>query len=92
MNSCSSDASEDSSLTAKSQLAVQFEYTAAELNAMKLINDHRVSVGLNALQQINYVSLKSEEHDQYMITKNVVSHDGFVSRSEDIVKVVELKM
>jgi hypothetical protein len=59
---------------------------------MKLINDHRVSVGLNALQQINYVSLKSEEHDQYMITKNVVSHDGFVSRSEDIVKVVELKM
>jgi hypothetical protein len=52
-------------------------YTAAELNAMKLINDHRVSVGLNALQ-INYVSLKSEEHDQYMITKNVVSHDGFV--------------
>jgi hypothetical protein len=49
---------------------------------MKLINDHRVSVGLNALQQINYVSLKSEEHDQYMITKNVVSHDGFVSRSE----------
>jgi hypothetical protein len=68
MNSCSSDASEDSSLTAKSQLAVQFEYTAAELNAMKLINDHRVSVGLNALQK-NYVSLKSEEHDQYMITK-----------------------
>jgi hypothetical protein len=36
---------------AKSQLAVQFEYTAAELNAMKLINDHRVSVGLNALHK-----------------------------------------
>jgi uncharacterized protein YkwD len=91
MNSCSSDASENSSITAKSQLNVQFEYSAAELNAMKLINDYRVSVGLNTLQQINYVSLKSEEHDQYMITKNVVSHDGFVSRSEDIVKVVGAK-
>lgn len=91
MNSCSSNASEDSSITAKSQLNVKFDYSAAEVNAMKLINDYRVSVGLTALQQINYVSLKSEEHDQYMITNNVVSHDGFVSRSEDIVKVVGAK-
>jgi uncharacterized protein YkwD len=37
------------------------------------------------------VSVKSEEHDQYMITKKFVSHDGFVSRSEDIVKVVGAK-
>jgi len=91
MNSCSSDSSEETSLTAKSQLAVKFDYSASELAAMKLINDYRVSKGLNALEQIAYVSLKSEEHDQYMITKNVVSHDGFVSRSEDIVKVVGAK-
>lgn len=91
LNSCSSDTSEESNLTAKSQVAVKFNYSASELAAMKLINDYRVSIGLNALEQINYVSLKSEEHDQYMITKNVVSHDGFVSRSEDIVKVVGAK-
>ena len=91
MNSCSSDSAEDSSITAKSQLTVKFEYSAAELATMKLINDYRVSKGLNALEQVGYVSLKSEEHDQYMITKNVVSHDGFVSRSEDIVKVVGAK-
>jgi hypothetical protein len=30
MDFCSSDASEDSSLTAKSQLAVQFEYTQCD--------------------------------------------------------------
>ena len=91
MNSCSSDSSEDSSVTAKAQAAVKFEYSASELATMKLINDYRVSIGLTALQPINYVSVKSEEHDQYMITKNVVSHDGFVSRSEDIVKVVGAK-
>ena len=91
MNSCSSDSSEETSVTAKSELAVKFDYSASELATMKLINDYRVSKGLNALEQVSYVSLKSEEHDQYMITKNVVSHDGFVSRSEDIVKVVGAK-
>jgi uncharacterized protein YkwD len=91
MNSCSSDSTEESSLTAKPKATVKFEYSASELSAMKLINDYRVSIGLTALEQINYVSVKSEEHDQYMITKNVVSHDGFVSRSEDIVKVVGAK-
>jgi uncharacterized protein YkwD len=34
------------------------------------------------------VSLKSEEHDQYMITKNVVGHDGLFQDLKDIVKVV----
>jgi uncharacterized protein YkwD len=91
LNSCSSDSAEETSVTAKAQTSVQFEYTASELATMKLINDYRVSKGLSVLQQINYVSVKSEEHDQYMITKNVVSHDGFVSRSEDIVKVVGAK-
>jgi hypothetical protein len=37
MNSCSSDAAEDSSLTAKTQATVKFEYSASELSAMKLI-------------------------------------------------------
>jgi uncharacterized protein YkwD len=91
MNSCSSDSSEETTITAKSQVAVKFDYSASELSAMKLINDYRVSKGLNELEQIAYVSVKSEEHDQYMIAKNVVSHDGFVSRSADIVKVVGAK-
>jgi uncharacterized protein YkwD len=91
MNSCSSDSSEEANVTAKNEIAVKFDYSASELTTMKLINDYRVSKGLNELQQIAYVSVKSEEHDQYMITKNVVSHDGFVSRSEDIVKMVGAK-
>ena len=91
MNSCSSDSAEENTVSAKAQAAVKFEYSAAEVATMKLINDHRVSKGLGELQPIAYVSVKSEEHDQYMIDKNVVSHDGFVSRSEDIVKVVGAK-
>ena len=50
-----------------------------------------MSIGLNALEKNDYVSFKSEEHDNYMITNNVVSHDDFVARSEDIMKKVGAK-
>jgi hypothetical protein len=36
--------------------------------------------------KINYISVQSEEHDNYMISNNVVNHDGFVDRSENIIK------
>jgi uncharacterized protein YkwD len=91
MNSCSSDASEAAPVEAKSQAVASYTYSANELEAMKLINDYRVSVGLNALVQINHISYKSEEHDNYMITNNVVNHDDFVARSENIIKVLGAK-
>ena len=58
---------------------------------MKLINDYRVSIGLNSLEKINHISHKSEEHDNYMITNNVVNHDDFVARSENIISVLGAK-
>ena len=72
LNSCSSDASEASTVEAKSQVVVNYTYTASELETMKLINDYRVSVGLSALEPINSISVKSEGHDNYMISNNVV--------------------
>lgn len=90
MNSCSSDVSATPSNT-NSKMIAEYSYTILENQTMDLINKHRVSIGLNSLQQINYVSLKSEEHDNYMITNNVVNHNDFVARSEDIMKVVGAK-
>jgi uncharacterized protein YkwD len=40
---------------------------------------------LNALEN-QLFSVQSEEHDNYMISNNVVNHDGFVDRSENIIK------
>jgi uncharacterized protein YkwD len=91
MNSCSSDASQSSAVEAKSQAVINYTYSADELETMKLINDYRVSVGLNVLQKINYISQKSEEHDEYMIANNVVNHDDFVARSENIINVLGAK-
>ena len=91
LNSCSSDASEASTVEAKSQVVVNYTYSPNEVETMKLINDYRVSVGLNELEKINYISVKTEVHDNYMNTNNVVNHDGFVDRSENIIKALGAK-
>jgi uncharacterized protein YkwD len=69
-----------------------YTYSTAELETMTLINNYRVSLGLNELKQINYISLQSEEHNKYMIANNDVNHDGFVTRSENIMKVLGAKL
>jgi uncharacterized protein YkwD len=84
LNSCSSNESEKAAVNAKSQVAVDYNYISIELETMELINDYRKSVGLNELEIINYISVQSELHDIYMITNNVINHDGFVDRSEKI--------
>jgi uncharacterized protein YkwD len=94
ITSCSSDESESTNL--KVEAAVQkkvtnYTYNAAELEAMDLINAYRISIGLNALEKINHISYKSEEHDNYMIANNVVNHNDFVARSENIIKVLGAK-
>lgn len=89
MNSCSSDSSEES--TTSNLKAMTYTYNSTELETMALINAYRVSIGLNELKEINHISYKSEEHDHYMIANNVVNHNDFVSRSENIMKVLGAK-
>lgn len=93
MISCSPNAPGTLSTTAaaSTQKTVSYTYNSDELQVMDLINTYRVSVSLSKLEQINYISYKSEEHDNYMITNNVVNHNDFVARSEDIMKVLGAK-
>lgn len=92
MNSCSSDSSEEITANSTSSLIVEnYSYSEDELETMKLINEYRVSIGLNPLEKINHISYKSEEHDYYMIDKKVPSHDGFVERSNNIMKLLDAK-
>jgi uncharacterized protein YkwD len=93
MNSCSSDSDETTPTAVSDQKESKYTYSynTTEIETMALVNAHRVSIGLKELKEIDYISLKSEEHDNYMITNNVVSHDGFVTRSESIMKVIGAK-
>src|SRR3970040_339078 len=86
--SCSSDDSTSSAETVSSLKVVEYTYNATELQTMDLINNYRVSIGLNPLAKINHISYKSEEHNNYMIANNVVNHNDFVARSQNIIEVL----
>ncbi|WP_298119625.1 CAP domain-containing protein [Flavobacterium sp.] len=86
MMSCSSDSSDD--LSGDSKIVTEYNYTTDELALADVINDYRVSQGMNPLQIINHISYKSEEHNEYMIENNVVSHAYFTQRANNIIEVL----
>ena len=91
MNSCSSDVINKSDLSANDAKVLKnvvYSYSTIELETLNLINHYRNSIGLKTLEKINYISIKSEEHDDYMISNDIVSHDNFSIRSENIKGVI----
>ncbi|WP_235935434.1 CAP domain-containing protein [Flavobacterium ichthyis] len=90
MFSCSSDSdSETSVLTAEEvTLVTEFDYDEFELRLMSNINDYRKSKNLPELLPIAHISYKSEEHNEFMIANNVVSHDNFEERSQNLIQVL----
>lgn len=82
--SCSSDSSEDT----QEPIVENFSYNETELDLMNKINNHRASVGLNPLEQINHISFKSSEHNDYMIENDVVGHQYFDQRATNIKQVL----
>jgi uncharacterized protein YkwD len=86
MISCSTD-SKDEAIVDKT-LVTNYDYSQDELKLAQVINDYRVSQGLNALEIVNHISYKSLEHNEYMIENNVVNHDYFDQRAENIIEVL----
>ncbi|MEZ0184736.1 CAP domain-containing protein [Flavobacterium oncorhynchi] len=85
--SCSSD---DSSTTDQPvPETMDYNFNPEELETMTLINTYRTSIGLKTLLQNKHISYKAEEHNNYMIYKNVPSHDDFDKRFDNIIKVVK---
>jgi uncharacterized protein YkwD len=87
MVSCSSS-DETPSTTGDEQLVTSYDYSDNELRLAQLINDYRESIGLNRLETINHISYKSGEHNEYMIENDVVNHDYFYERSQNIIHVL----
>ena len=83
--SCSNDATEEKE---DLELITNYDYSAEETDLANRINEYRVSVGLNALEIVNHISYKSLEHNSYMIENNVVNHDYFDSRANNIIQVL----
>lgn len=68
-----------------------YKHNPSELETMTLINEYRASIGLVTLKINNYISHKSEEHNTYMINNKMASHNGFTSRSEDLISTLGAK-
>ena len=84
--SCSNDSSED--LAPENKLITNYNSTTDEIELARIINQYRVSIGKNQLEIVNHISYKSQEHNTYMIDNNVVNHDYFESRANNIIQVL----
>ncbi|HEX8562006.1 MAG TPA: CAP domain-containing protein [Flavobacterium sp.] len=87
MASCSSDEAAET-VSGDTSLVQEYSYNETELELAREINDYRISIGLDPLQTINHISFKSGEHNQYMIANQVVNHDYFEERSNNIMHVL----
>lgn len=52
-----------------------------EIKILELINNHRLSKGLNPLDDLTIVKSVAYSHTDYMVDKDEVSHDNFYTRS-----------
>ena len=87
LNSCSTN-EDNKVLVPKENISTEYKYVANETELLDLINGYRVSKGLNVLVLENYLSKSSENHVLYMISKNEISHDLFLNRSNDIINTL----
>lgn len=92
MNSCASeDASPAAVNTIKNVAMNKRSYNTLESETLQLINAYRSSKGLTTLAQVDYASLKSEEHCDYMVSEEKISHNDFAARCDAIIEVLGAK-
>ncbi|MFX0556246.1 CAP domain-containing protein [Maribacter sp. CXY002] len=60
------------------------KHSVIENELFTLVNDYRISIGLNALEFDSVTYYYAGEHTNYMISKGVMSHDNFNERASKI--------
>lgn len=65
-----------------------YNYNDDEIKMLTVLNEYRSSIGLNKLVLNDCVSIKTYEHNQYMIETKDISHAGFKERSDEIIKEI----
>ena len=78
--SCSSENLDDKADSLAENLVTPATKTI-EVEILKLINDHRATLGKTPLKGMNVIKSVAFSHTDYMVDNNVVSHDNFYKRS-----------
>jgi uncharacterized protein YkwD len=61
-----------------------YQYSEKEIELFDVINAYRNNIGLNELQPNQHISYVCYEHNIYMIENNVVNHDYFQQRVNNL--------
>jgi uncharacterized protein YkwD len=61
-----------------------YQYSEREIELFDVINAYRNNIGLNELQPNQHISYVCYEHNIYMIENNVVNHDYFQQRVNNL--------
>jgi uncharacterized protein YkwD len=78
--SCTTDSIDDKANDIQLSL-VSPQTKTIEVEILELINNHRLTLGLNPLADMTLVKSVAFSHTDYMVDNNVVSHDNFFKRS-----------
>ncbi|ULC58105.1 CAP domain-containing protein [Flaviramulus sp. BrNp1-15] len=81
LSSCSSENLDDKADTIELKLITP-QAKAIEVEILDLINDHRLSLGLNPLSDMSIVKSVAFSHTDYMVDHDEVSHANFYTRSK----------
>ncbi|WP_412984805.1 CAP domain-containing protein [Pontimicrobium sp. IMCC45349] len=80
--SCSTDSVDEEIETITSSYVPQAK--SMEIEILELINNHRITNGLNALNNMDAIKAQAFGHTDYMIDNNEVSHDNFYQRKQNL--------
>lgn len=88
--SCSTDSIDDN-VNAMSKDLVVPQAKTIEIEILELINNHRLSIGLNPLQNMDAIKSQAYNHTDYMVDNNEVSHANFYARKNYLINNVSAK-
>ena len=81
--SCSTDSIEVDTIEAIASSYVP-QTKIIEVEILELINDHRISMGLNLLNDLGTIKAQAFDHTDYMVAKQEISHDNFYKRKQTL--------
>ncbi len=82
--SCSSEDVKQEESTSLTIILRAYNQSPFKIELLDLINQDRVSIGLNALTIINEISYVGSTHNDYLISAGGISHDNFTQRAESL--------
>ena len=83
LTSCSTDSAAEDKINSI-EVPVAPQAKLIEIEIMELINAHRITVGLNPLEDHSTVKAVAYTHTDYMIEAANVSHDNFFQRKQSL--------